>query len=222
MSSTGSLAESVRTTSWQWALLAAALVALPLGNAFVGFPYLRANIPGNGDAWFVHRGALVSVHILLVALVVVWARTTRFDLGARTYLWVGIASIAACVLVAAVVASQKELVPLTQVQDGGVFSRPAQVVSIASILWAGVGQEVLFRAFAVPVVANLTGSTTLAVFVTSAAFAFYHGGISQGAVSLGANFAGGLLLGLLFVHTGSLWAAAVPHAILITMLLALA
>ena len=195
------------------------LVVLPAANATAGVPYLRARLPEDDGAWFVHQGALIAGHVVLVLLVVGWARTRGFDLGLRERRAVGVGAIAACVAVAAIVAAQQQLEPLVDAQDVGAFSRWAQAVSITSILWAGVGQELLFRAFALPLVADAIRSPGLAVLLTSSAFALYHGGFAFGIGNLAANFAGGVALGVVFLRTRNLWAAAVPHAALITVLL---
>lgn len=202
-----------------WLLLAGVLVVLPVLNAHVGVPYVEANLPGNEDAWMIHRLWLVGAHLVLVLLVVGWAARSGLDLRLLDHAVPGLAALAVFTLVALVVVLQRPVVPLLEVQDYGSFSRGAQLVSVTSILWAGLGQEILFRSFALPVLERRIGSTVLGVVITAMAFGYYHGGFSFGLGNLAANMAGGVVLGLLFVATRNTWAVAVPHALLVTVLL---
>jgi len=206
----------------RWWLLAGVLVVLPVANAHIGVPYVEARIPGDDDAWLLHRSALLAGHVVLVAVVVGWARVTGNSLMASRHLMAGVAAVGICFVLAAVAVAQKPLTPLMDASDLGSFSRTAQALSVASVVWAGVGQEVLFRVFAIPRVEEAAGSAVAAVLVTAAAFAYYHGGFSFGIANLLANFAGGLVLGAVFVRTRNLWAVAVPHAVLVAVLLAVA
>lgn len=202
-----------------WLLLAAVLVVLPVLNAHVGVPYVDANLPGNETAWMIHRLWLVGAHLALVVLVAGWATRSGLDLRLRDHVVPGLAALVVFTSVAVVVLAQRPVVPLLELQDYGSFSRGAQLLSVTSILWAGLGQEILFRSFALPILARHLGSTVLALAITAVAFGYYHGGFSFGVGNLVANTAGGVVLGLLFVATRSTWAVAVPHALLVTVLL---
>jgi membrane protease YdiL (CAAX protease family) len=202
-----------------WLLVAAVLVALPVLNAHVGVPYVEASLPGNEAAWMIHRLWLVVAHVSLVLLVVAWATRSGLDLRLRDHVVPGLAALVVFTLVALVVVLQRPVVPLLEQQDYGSFSRAAQLLSVSSILWAGLGQEILFRSFALPVLERHLGSAALAVVITAVAFGYYHGGFSFGVGNLAANMAGGVVLGLLFVATRNTWAVAVPHALLVTVLL---
>lgn len=202
-----------------WLLLTAVLVVLPVLNAHAGVPYVEANLPGNEAAWTIHRLWLVGAHVGLVLLVVGWATQSGLDLRLRDHVLPGVAALVVFVLVSLVVVLQRPVVPLLEVQDYGSFSRGAQLLSVTSILWAGLGQEILFRSFALPVLERQVGSTVLAVVMAALAFGYYHGGFSFGVGNLAANMAGGVVLGLLFVATRNTWAVAVPHALLVTVLL---
>lgn len=202
-----------------WLLLAAVLVVLPVLNAHVGVPYVEASLPGDETAWMIHRLSLVGAHVALVLLVVGWATRAGLDLRLRDHVVPGIAALVVFTLVALVVVLQRPVVPLLELQDYGSFSRGAQILSVTSILWAGLGQEILFRSFALPILERYLGSTVLAVTITAVAFGYYHGGFSFGVGNLAANTAGGLVLGLLFVATRNTWAVAAPHALLVTVLL---
>lgn len=163
-----------------------------------------------GQAWLHHRAALAGSHVVLPLLVMAWtARTDGFPLQARRHLAVGGGLAIGCVTVALIAVLQKPVQALVgHSADFGSYSRTAQVLSVAVILWAGVGQEILFRAFALPVVEELTSSTVAAVVITSLAFAYYHGGFSLGLPNFAANLAAGLFLGVVFAMTRDLWAVA--------------
>ena len=220
----GSFVDTSTGRSSRLALLATVLVVLPVANAHVGFPHLRENIPGSDQAWLHHRAALGGAHLVLALLVMAWAaRTNGFALRARRHLVVGGGIVIACVTVALIAVLQKPVEALVEDSaDFGSYSRTAQIVSVTAILWAGVGQEILFRAFALPVVEDLTKSTGAAVLVTSLTFAYYHGGFSLGLSNFAANLVAALFLGVVFAVTRDLWAVAVPHALLIAVRLVLA
>jgi membrane protease YdiL (CAAX protease family) len=205
-----------------WVLVASILVLLPAANAHLGFPYVTSRLPGEESSWTTHRIVHITVHALLVLLVSLWARGRKFSLQLAPNAAAGLTSLAAVTLVTAYVVLQKPLEAQVELLDYGSYSRSAQLLSVTAIIWAGLGQEILFRAFALPVVEELTGSTVAAVLMTGAAFGYYHGATSLGVLNLGANIAGGALLGALFALTRNTWAVAIPHAALVAVLLALA
>lgn len=206
-----------------YALAVLVLVVLPLANAHVGFPYVTSRLPEQESSWAGHRIALIGAHAVLVLMVVLWARHRRgFSLGVESGVAAGAAALAALVIATGLVVLQKPLEAQVELLDYGSFSRVAQLLSVTSIIWAGLGQEILFRAFALPVMEEVTGSTLVAVVGTSVAFGYYHGGTSLGVGNLLANMAGGVLLGVLFASTRNTWTVAIPHAALVAALLALA
>lgn len=206
-----------------YSLVFLVLVLLPVANAHVGFPYVTSRLPGQEWAWTTHRIALVVAHALLALMVAVWVRRTEaFSPGLESGATVGLAAFAVLTVAAGLVVLQKPLEAQIELLDYGSFSRTAQLLSVTSIVWAGLGQEILYRAFAIPIVEEMTGSGVVAILVTSVAFGYYHGGSSLGVGNLLANVAGGVLLGVLFVKTRNTWAVAVPHATLVAILLALA
>lgn len=198
------------------------LVALPAANAHLGFPYVTSRLPGEESSWINHRIALIGAHALLVLLVAIWARGRKFSLNLAPGAAIGLTTLAVLTLVTAYAVLQKPLEAQVDLLDYGSYSRAAQILSVTSIVWAGLGQEILFRAFALPVVEALTGSTVAAVLVTSVAFGYYHGATSLGVINLAANVTGGVLLGTLFAWTRNTWTVAIPHAALVAVLLALA
>ena len=205
-----------------YALVVLVLVVLPAANAHLGFPYVTSRLPGEESSWITHRIALITAHALLVLLVALWARGRKFSLHLAPGEAIGLTTLAALTLVTTYVVLQKPLEAQVDLLDYGSSSRAAQILSVTSIIWAGLGQEILFRAFALPVVEELTDSTVAAVLVTSVAFGYYHGATSLGAINLAVNITGGVLLGTLFAWTRNTWAVAIPPAALVAVLLALA
>lgn len=79
-------------------------------------------------------------------------------------------------------------------------------------LAAGVGEELAFRAFAIPALGLLTGSVGGAVLISSLAFGLLHG--YQGWIGILRTGLMGCVLAVTFVVTGSLWPAVLAHAVL--------
>lgn len=77
---------------------------------------------------------------------------------------------------------------------------------------AGVGEELAFRAFAVPALGLVTGSLGSAVLLSSLAFGLLHG--YQGWIGILRTGLMGGILAVTFVVTGSLWPAVLAHAAL--------
>jgi membrane protease YdiL (CAAX protease family) len=76
---------------------------------------------------------------------------------------------------------------------------------------AGLGEEIVFRGYALPVVAGLAGVVTAAI-LTSVAFGVLHA--YQGILGVMRTAALGGLLAWGFVAAGSLWPVVAAHAIL--------
>lgn len=74
---------------------------------------------------------------------------------------------------------------------------------------AGFGEEMAFRGYAIPVLAEATGSVWGAVAISSIAFGIVHA--YQGAVGVLRSGILGVLLALPLVVTGSLWPAILAH-----------
>jgi membrane protease YdiL (CAAX protease family) len=77
---------------------------------------------------------------------------------------------------------------------------------------AGFGEELAYRAYAIPVVILASGSTVVALALTSAAFAVLHS--YQGALGVVRTGAIGVIMGAVFLHTGSVWPPIVAHVLI--------
>ncbi len=215
-------AQTTEADSPALGLLVAVLVVLPLANAHVGFPYVTSRLPDDETSWIVHRVGLIGAHAVLVLAVATWSRRSGFSLQLAEGSFLGTGILGLLTVAAGVIVVQKPLDAQLDLIDFGSFSRSAQLLSVTSIIWAGLGQEILFRAFALSLVESITGSALSAVVVTSISFGYYHGGTSLGVGNLLLNVVGGALLASLFLVTRSTWAVALPHAALVALLLALA
>lgn len=89
---------------------------------------------------------------------------------------------------------------------------PEKVIFGFLSLAAGVGEEIAFRGFAVPALVLLTGSGWGAVLISSTAFGVLHG--YQGWLGVARTGSMGILLGAVFLLSGSLWPAMLAHAAL--------
>lgn len=79
-------------------------------------------------------------------------------------------------------------------------------------LSAGVGEELAFRGFAIPVLTLVTGSAWGGAILSSGAFGLLHG--YQGWLGVFRTGAMGFLLAASFILSGSLWPAIIAHAAL--------
>ena len=89
---------------------------------------------------------------------------------------------------------------------------PEKVVFAFLSLAAGVGEEIPYRGFAIPLLASLTGSEWTAALLSSLAFGMLHG--YQGWLGVARTAAMGFLLSASFILSGSLWPAILAHALL--------
>lgn len=91
-------------------------------------------------------------------------------------------------------------------------SRTEKLLFAFLSLAAGIGEELAFRAFALPALVLVTGSTTGGVLLSSAAFGLLHG--YQGWIGIFRTGLMGLVLAVTFVFTGSLWPGILAHTAL--------
>ncbi len=79
-------------------------------------------------------------------------------------------------------------------------------------LCAGFGEEMAYRGYALTALVLATGSATLALIVTSATFGVLHA--YQGPIGVVRTGVVGLIMGAVFLHTGSLWPPIVAHTLI--------
>ena len=97
----------------------------------------------------------------------------------------------------------RELMPVTR-REKGLYA--------ALSICAGFGEELAYRAYAIPVVILASGSTAVALALTSAAFAVLHS--YQGALGVVRTGVVGVIMGAVFLHTGSVWPPIIAHVLI--------
>ncbi len=75
---------------------------------------------------------------------------------------------------------------------------------------AGFGEELAYRGYAIPAVIVAGGSAPAALAVTSVAFAVLHS--YQGVLGVVRTGVVGVIMGAVFLHTGSVWPPMIAHA----------
>jgi membrane protease YdiL (CAAX protease family) len=79
-------------------------------------------------------------------------------------------------------------------------------------LCAGFGEELAYRGYAIPAVIVAGGSAPVALALTSTAFAVLHS--YQGVLGVVRTGVVGVIMGAVFLHTGSLWPPIVGHVLI--------
>ena len=95
----------------------------------------------------------------------------------------------------------RDLMPVT-LTDKGLFTGLS--------LCAGFGEELTYRGYAISALTMATGSVLFALLSTSAAFGVLHS--YQGRLGMVRTGLVGLLMGAVFIRTGSLWPPMIAHA----------
>ena len=96
-----------------------------------------------------------------------------------------------------------ELLPVTR-REKGLYT--------ALSLCAGFGEELAYRGYAIPAVIVAGGSAPVALALTSTAFAVLHS--YQGVLGVVRTGVVGVIMGAVFLHTGSLWPPIVGHVLI--------
>ncbi len=94
-----------------------------------------------------------------------------------------------------------ELMPVTG-REKGLFAG----LSIC----AGFGEELAYRGYAIPALIVAGGSAPMALALTSVAFAVLHA--YQGVLGVVRTGVVGVIMGVVFLHTGSVWPPMIGHA----------
>jgi len=79
-------------------------------------------------------------------------------------------------------------------------------------LCAGFGEELAYRGYAIPAVIVAGASAPVALALTSGAFAVLHS--YQGVLGVVRTGVVGVIMGAVFLHTGSLWPPMVAHVVI--------
>ena len=97
----------------------------------------------------------------------------------------------------------RELMPVT---------RREKILYAGLSFCAGFGEELAYRGYAIPAVFLAGGSAPAALAVTSAAFAVLHS--YQGVLGVVRTGVVGMIMGMVFLHTGSVWPPMVAHVLI--------
>ena len=97
----------------------------------------------------------------------------------------------------------RELLPVTR-REKGLFAGLS--------LCAGFGEELAYRGYAIPALIVAGASAPVALALTSGAFAFLHS--YQGVLGVVRTGLVGLIMGAVFLHSGSLWPPMVAHFVI--------
>jgi len=97
----------------------------------------------------------------------------------------------------------RELMPVTR-REKGLYAGLS--------FCAGFGEELAYRGYAIPAVMVAGGSAPVALALTSSAFALLHS--YQGVLGVVRTGVVGVTMGVVFLHTGSLWPPIVAHVLI--------
>ena len=93
---------------------------------------------------------------------------------------------------------------------GSLATRPTWLI-LMIIVGAVISEEAVFRATVIPAIEQASGSTVLAIAISTAAFALPH--IGYGIAKLPITFVGGLVLAGIFVWRRSLLTTVIAHTL---------
>ena len=97
----------------------------------------------------------------------------------------------------------RELMPVTR-REKGLYAGLS--------FCAGFGEELAYRGYAIPAVIVAGGSAPAALALTSVAFAVLHS--YQGVLGVVRTGVIGVIMGVVFLHTGSVWPPMVAHVLI--------
>ncbi|RYE96217.1 MAG: CPBP family intramembrane metalloprotease [Oxalobacteraceae bacterium] len=152
-------------------------------------------------AWLATRSPLSPTAIGL-------ARPRWSDLG-----WgagAALTGIALAVATSMVLAAWGFTVVANEQVYGSLATRPTWLI-LMIVVGAVISEEAVFRATVIPAIEAASGSTVLAIAVSTTAFALPH--ISYGIAKLPITFAGGLVLAGVFVWRRSLFTTVIAHTV---------
>lgn len=193
-------------------VLVALLPALLLGQAFV-----RDDDVAEVPVMPVYASSIAM--ILLIGALAVWAGLrsgmTPATLGLRAIdpvhalAWTGaVVAVALGFVVASRLLGQRESPLLQRLLPR---SGPQRAVFVLLSLSAGVGEELAFRGFLIPALERASGSSSLAVIVSSLAFGMLHSYQRSAGVLRAAAI--GVMLAAPLLATGSIYPSIAAHAL---------
>lgn len=194
--------QSAAVRSWSWRTLA----GLAGGLFFALAPLARWIAPGAGMP---SKLAQEAVWWACAAATLIWLRWGErlplSSIGMRRFTWksLAFAVLAAVTMVAAMVVHYAVVIPMLHLNpSAGIAAQQALLETpywyrVLIVLRAAVVEEILYRGYLIEKVRQLTGSASLAVLVSVAAFSYAHLA-GWGWVHLFPVAASGLILALLY------------------------
>jgi uncharacterized protein len=177
---------------------AMALGVLPISNWLVHGDSIGRLLAREGIVWCYALGILLWLTLV--------ERLPLRTIGFCRPTWRGVVLgvLAAVVITAVMVAQFTIIIPLLHLNTASIIARQQAIMKTPYwyrallVLRAAVVEEILFRGYLIEKVRQLSGSTTLAVIVSVAAFTYAHLS-GWGSVQLIAVGASGIVLALLYV-----------------------
>lgn len=219
---------------WSFVRLAIILVVFPISLVYLvpTLEMVRALYAGNRSYWFTFWLLAVFLEWLTLAVVLTTYRDRRgalekigfpLQLSRRDKLLAGI--ILLVTVVFAVIGSGGDQSFLRRLPAGlQMFIPPsdlsARVFWVFAALTAAVCEETLWRGVAITELRARTGSTPVAVLVSSLSFVFFHGGFQQGAVVFAYRMAVTLVLASLYWRSRDLRLVILIHFLMDAVALA--
>jgi membrane protease YdiL (CAAX protease family) len=199
------------------ALMIAVLLQLLPVLAVVQLPLVETADLRRSD---IYRGSVVSVALLAGAALLLGVRRGGWvgvGLGrpplASDLLW-GVGVAAAILMLLVGLAAWRRRVGLREepmVAELMPRTRRERWAFLALSVSAGLGEEIVYRGYAIPVLTLMTDDLWMAVLVSSGAFGLVH--VYQGGLGIARTGFIGLVLALTFLGTGSLWAPVIAHTL---------
>ena len=207
-----------------WLALALILIGFPIAAAHLVFliPAVVQFVGGDRQQWLTFWGIMVALEWTFVALVLI-----ALFLAKRPLREVGLApprpvtAIILVILLALAVAAALFLPgpseSALQGADTGalMFLPPAdpglRLFWVFCSLTAAVCEETMFRGVAIGELRRAGLRALVAVLVSCIPFAYFHGGLEQGAIAFGVRFVIGAVFALIYLRVKSIWPVVAIH-----------
>jgi len=166
----------------------------------------------------VRQAALIAIPIVWLTWLAIRSPLSPTAIGLAQPRWsdlgwgagAALTGIALAVTTSMVLAAWGFTVVANEQVYGSLATRPTWLI-LMIVGGAVISEEAVFRATVIPAIEAASGSTVLAIAVSTAAFALPH--ISYGIAKSPITFAGGLVLAGVFVWRRSLFATVIAHTL---------
>ncbi|MDH5644287.1 MAG: CPBP family intramembrane metalloprotease [Gemmatimonadota bacterium] len=193
--------------------LAVILVAFPLVLVYVmpSFDFVSRLFAGDRSSWFSFWLLAISIEWATLAVVLATYRDRKAALSSVGFPIrlsrndvIVLSIVFGATAALAIVGAGRPQDFLSRLPQGiHLFIPPPEIT--ARLFWivvsatAALCEEILWRGVAINELKKLTGSTAVGVIVSSFSFAFFHGGLEQGAMVFSYRFGVGLLFSWIYL-----------------------